>query len=85
VGEVVIPKGTGVLAKDLPVAGAAAGAEYLVTDLGMKFPLSDQSVADALGYSQTAAVDVPNQLLALLPTGPVLDRTAALTPQPTGK
>jgi type VII secretion protein EccB len=85
VGEVLIPKGTGVLAKDLPVAGAAAGAEYLVTDLGMKFPLSDQSVADALGYSQTAAVDVPNQLLALLPTGPVLDRTAALTPQPTGK
>jgi hypothetical protein len=45
--------------------------------------LSDPNVVAALGYSQTP-VDVPNQVLALLPTGPVLSQAAALTPQPVG-
>ncbi|TDV38611.1 type VII secretion protein EccB [Actinophytocola oryzae] len=82
VDHLAIPKGTGVLAGDLPTTGARTGAVYLITDLGVKFPLLDESVAETLGYDQNAAVDVPNQLLALLPTGPVLSQAAALTPRP---
>ncbi|MFD2420686.1 type VII secretion protein EccB [Amycolatopsis pigmentata] len=75
--QVGIPAGTGVLARDLPAQGASGGTEFLVTDFGVKFPLPGNSAA-ALGYSDDSAADVPNQLLALLPTGPVLSPTAAL-------
>ncbi|MFI7123875.1 type VII secretion protein EccB [Amycolatopsis sp. NPDC049868] len=78
VDQVSIPAGSGVLARDLPAPGAIAGTEYLVTDVGIKFPLADPSVAGALGYSGGSAVEVASRFLALLPTGPVLSRASAL-------
>ena len=81
---VAIPGGSGVLVQDLPAPGAQPGAEYLVTDFGVKYPLSSTSVASALGYAQTSAVSVPGQLLALLPTGPVLSPASALDNQAAG-
>lgn len=75
--QVGIPAGTGVLARDLPTPGAPGAAEFLVTDFGVKFPLPGTS-ASALGYSDGSAAAIPSQLLALLPTGPVLSPTAAL-------
>lgn len=83
--QVSIAPGSGVLARDLPAPGATPGTEYLITETGLRYPLSDVSVASTLGYGQTSVVNMPNQLLAALPTGPVLDPTAALvTQQPTG-
>jgi hypothetical protein len=75
--QVGIPAGTGVLAREEPTPGVPGVAEFLVTDFGVKFPLPGTS-ASALGYADGAAADVPGQLLALLPTGPVLSPTAAL-------
>ncbi|MEU4556725.1 type VII secretion protein EccB [Micromonospora violae] len=45
---------------------------YLVTDVGVKYPLASASVAEQLGYSSPGARPVPRRLLELLPTGPVL-------------
>lgn len=75
--QVGIPAGTGVLAREEPTPGVTGVAEFLVTDFGVKFPLPGTS-ASALGYSDDSAADVPNQLLALLPAGPVLSPAAAL-------
>jgi type VII secretion protein EccB len=75
--RVGIPAGTGVLAREEPTPGVPGVAEFLVTDFGVKFPLPGNSAA-ALGYSDGSVADVPGQLLALLPTGPVLSPTAAL-------
>jgi type VII secretion protein EccB len=68
--RVVVPPGSGLLAR-------AGQAVYLITDLGLKYPLPSQAAATALGYADVTAVDVPAVLLALLPTGPVLDPSRA--------
>ncbi|WP_051969201.1 type VII secretion protein EccB [Kitasatospora azatica] len=54
-----------------------SGTLYLITDLGIKFPLASADVAKTLGYTGTTALPVPTELLALLPTGPSLDPAAA--------
>jgi type VII secretion protein EccB len=59
-------------------AGQLNGTSYfLVTDVGVKFPVAGADVVRALGYSVEAARVVPANLLSLLPTGPVLDPAAA--------
>lgn len=78
IDQVSIPAGSGVLALDLPARGAASGTEYLIADDGTKFPLSTASTAMTLGYAASSTVDVSHQLLAVLPTGPVLSSAAAL-------
>jgi type VII secretion protein EccB len=84
--QVVIPAGAGVLAHSQSAPGANPGTEYLVTENGIRFPLAAESVAETLGYAQSASVDVPSQLLVLLPAGPVLDPAAALaTEQVSGR
>ncbi|GLY74848.1 type VII secretion protein EccB [Actinoallomurus iriomotensis] len=67
----VAPK-AGLLARTLPAPGVPGEGLYLVTEDGAKFPVADDAAATALGYSTSAAVAVPADLLALLPTGPVL-------------
>jgi type VII secretion protein EccB len=79
--QVAITGGEGVLARDLPAPGAQPGTEYLITDIGEKYPLASTSVAGTLGYSQSSAVNIPGQLLDLLPTGPALSPAAALNNQ----
>jgi type VII secretion protein EccB len=49
------------------------GSYFLVTDAGVKYPLAGAPVAEALGYPPQTAVTVPPALLALIPTGPLLD------------
>jgi type VII secretion protein EccB len=54
--------------------GQAPGTSYfVVTDAGIKYPLADPSVAEALGYPTSVAATVSPALLELLPTGPLLD------------
>jgi type VII secretion protein EccB len=80
--RVVVTPGTGMLARSLPAPGNESGAEYLVTDLGVKYPLPSADAISALGYEGAAPVPVPPSMLDLLPTGPALDRTRATATQP---
>ncbi|MDQ7909376.1 type VII secretion protein EccB [Phytohabitans sp. ZYX-F-186] len=78
--RILIPAGTGVLARNPYAPG---GGLFLVTEYGVKYPLPDAG-AQALGYSGTAPVEVPVELLDLLPTGAVLDPAAALASKTWG-
>ncbi len=82
--QVMLPAGSGALVGSWPAPGAAVGTEYLVTDLGVKYPLSDDSVAASLGYGNVAGERISPLLLNLLPTGPALDPAAALTSRLVG-
>ncbi|SEF27720.1 type VII secretion protein EccB [Amycolatopsis pretoriensis] len=79
--RVGVPAGAGVLAKELLAPGAVPGTLYLVTEVGIRFPLADAGVAGSLGYPASSAVLVPRELLDLLPTGPVLSASGAVQPQ----
>jgi type VII secretion protein EccB len=71
---VAIQPGSGLLARTQPVEGVPGAGLYLVTEDGAKYPVASADAAEALGVPVSSAVGVPADLLALLPTGPVLDR-----------
>lgn len=79
--RVTVPAGGGLVVQEAPAPGVG-GALYLITDLGVKYPLPSTDVAGVLGYGGAAPVPVPGPTLAFLPTGPVLDPEAAKTSQP---
>ena len=60
------------LARTLPAPGVPGAGLYLVVDSGAKYPLDGDAAAKALGYPPDRAATVPADLLAMLPTGPVL-------------
>ncbi|MFF3371496.1 type VII secretion protein EccB [Streptomyces sp. NPDC002680] len=78
--RVVVPAGRGVLAREQSTAGDTSPTLFLITDSGVKYPLATPDVAKTLGYDTASAVPVPSQVLALVPTGPVLDPDAAKRP-----
>lgn len=68
--------------RGLVVASAASpdspqGTTYLITDLGMKYPIGSKESLSALGYGSVRAAGVSSSLLAVLPTGPALSQAAA--------
>jgi type VII secretion protein EccB len=67
----VAPK-AGLLTRTLPAPGVPGEGLYLVTEEGAKYPVQNEAAATALGYSLSSAIGVPADLLALLPSGPVL-------------
>lgn len=74
VADVVqVSPGGGMLARTRPAPGVAGVGTYLITEAGAKFPVASGEAAKALGYSVDSADPIPAELLALLPTGPVLD------------
>jgi type VII secretion protein EccB len=75
--QVAVAPRAGVFAQTLPAPGVAGEGLYVVTEDGAKFPVQNADAATALGYSTPAAVAVPADLLALLPTGPVLHMLAS--------
>ncbi|MDR7277297.1 type VII secretion protein EccB [Catenuloplanes atrovinosus] len=77
VDRTVIPAGTGVLVRNRYAPGAV-GALFLVCEYGLKYPLPGEAVS-ALGYGGVAPVDLPGELLSLVPSGPALDPETALT------
>lgn len=77
---VVVPPGRGALVVAETAPGAPAGVPYLVTDLGVRYPLAGPAVADTLGYAGIGYLRLPAALVALLPAGPALD--AAVAGQP---
>ncbi|MGC1209973.1 MAG: type VII secretion protein EccB, partial [Micromonospora sp.] len=60
--------------------GAPGSTVYLVSSQGIRYPLGTRSgdAMTALGYGGVAPVAVPASLLALVPTGPALEREDAL-------
>jgi type VII secretion protein EccB len=68
-----VAPGAGLIARTRPAPGVPGAGVYLVTEAGAKFPVANGKAAEALGFSVDAAEPVPAELLALLPTGPVLD------------
>lgn len=81
--RVVVAGGTGVLARPETGPGRPGSAMWLITDVGLRFPMSTDAVT-ALGYGGVAPVDVPATLLALVPSGPLLDPAAAARTAPLG-
>lgn len=70
--SIAVGPGAGALVRALSGAGAGATL-YLVTDTGVKYPLASAATAKQLGYGAAAPLAVPEAVLTLLPTGPVLD------------
>ena len=62
--------------RSLDVIDPGAGARYLVTDAGVRFPVRDSATA-ALGLTGVPAV-APWAIVGALPAGPELTRDAAL-------
>ncbi|MFG1610219.1 type VII secretion protein EccB [Actinoplanes sp. NPDC049265] len=59
--------------------GQALGAvRYLVTDAGVKYPVTDTGSATRLGFPASDTRPVPPRLLDLLPTGPALGTAMVL-------
>jgi len=77
--HVWLPGGYGALVRAEPTPEAPGGTVYLVTDQGWKFGLTPEAIT-AFGYEKVTPTPIPAGLLALLPTGPELSQTAALTP-----
>jgi type VII secretion protein EccB len=78
--RVVLPGGRAALVRLLPPPGATSDSTYLITDLGLKYPMPSDAVDTvkrSLGYGKAAPVPIPAALLALVPTGPPLDPKAA--------
>jgi type VII secretion protein EccB len=80
--QVNVAPGGGMLALELAAPGVTSGTRYLVTDLGVRYPLPSSDVADLLGYGGVAPTPVPSTILALLPTGQPLDPAAAAVTRP---
>jgi type VII secretion protein EccB len=77
--RVVIAAGHGALVSAAPAPGAA-GTVSVVSELGIRYPLSGGDVPAMLGYGGVSPVPVPSSLVTLLPAGPSLDPLAARTP-----
>lgn len=72
--RVDVTPGAGLLVRTRPAPGVPGAGVYLITESGAKYPVASTDAAAALGLGVEAASQVPADLLALLPTGPVLDR-----------
>ena len=80
--QVVIPVGGGALVRTASAPGTPPGTGFLVTDLGVRYPLVADTVASTLGYGHLEQAGVPPALLTLLPSGPALSPEAALVSRP---
>jgi hypothetical protein len=67
-----------VVARGLSAGGGTDTVQYLVTDTGVKYPMSANG-ARQLGYAGGPEVRLPAAMLALLATGPVLDPQAVVS------
>ncbi|GIG57039.1 type VII secretion protein EccB [Longispora fulva] len=77
--RVVVPAGRGALVRALGSPSATTGAYSVVTDFGVRYPVSD-AVLGMLGYAPGDAVPMPASLVNRIPAGPALDPVDALTP-----
>jgi type VII secretion protein EccB len=71
--QITVLPGMGALVRPQAAPGVTEDSLFLVTGLGVKFPVPSAKAAAALGYPAGAARPLPAALLGLLPTGPSLD------------
>jgi type VII secretion protein EccB len=74
---VSIEPGSGALVRAETSPGSTSGTTFLVTDLGLKYPIADSTVLASLGYSGVVPLPVPVAFVDLMRTGPVLSASAA--------
>lgn len=72
---VLAKAGSGLTVRPVPTAKVSAEVA-LISDQGIAYPLADADTVSALKLHAAAAVPFPRDLLAALPQGPVLSRTA---------
>ncbi|WP_189079811.1 type VII secretion protein EccB [Mangrovihabitans endophyticus] len=77
-----VPRGHGALVVSAasPTAPATAGTVSVVTDTGVRYPIASRNLLGKLGYHDAKPVEVPAQLVSLLPQGPSLDPERARRP-----
>jgi type VII secretion protein EccB len=76
--RVLVPPGEIAVVRVAPSdEDGVAGAFALVTDMGLRFPVSSTEALSRLGYSEANAVSVPAALVSRIPEGPTLDPVAA--------
>lgn len=80
--RVMVPPGRVAVVRAVPSGTAEVGSYQLVTDVGVRYPVSSADVLVALGYSPETATDIPAALVQRLPVGPTLDFGAAMRPAP---
>jgi type VII secretion protein EccB len=80
--DFVTVSGQGALVNPVPAPGAAGvgGDPYLVTAEGFRYTLDSRSgdAKGALGYAAVTPVEIPEDLVLLIPAGPALSMSAAL-------
>jgi hypothetical protein len=79
IDQLHLPRAHGALVEAVSSATAPAGSGTIsvVTDTGVRYPLADRTVTEALGYAGVTPLRVPAELVALLPDGPSLDPARA--------
>jgi type VII secretion protein EccB len=79
-----VPRGRGalVVAAASPSAPASTGTVSIVTDTGRRYPIASRDILGKLGFAGVSPVQVPAQLIALLPQGPSLDAAKARQSRP---
>jgi hypothetical protein len=82
--RVVVPPGQVALVRAMVSASATTGAYNLVTDLGVRYPISSVNTLQLLGYRPDQALDLPAGLVSRIPSGPTLDPVAARQPVNVG-
>lgn len=71
--EVSVAPGAGVLAQ-----APRGTAVSLITEPGLRFPAADLETLAGFGYGEEDPVELPAELLAMIPTGDALDPESAL-------
>lgn len=82
--RVMVPPGRVAVVRAVPSGTAEAGSYQVVTDVGVRYPVSSPEALAALGYPPDMAVDIPAALVQRIPVGPTLDFGAAMQPAPVG-
>ena len=80
--QVSAPPGRAELVRVQTAGGATAGY-YLITDLGIRYAIANDSVLNILGFTADKATPEPDTLVRLIPSGPALDPAAAAAPAPS--
>ena len=78
--RVLVPPGRVGVVRSMPASGHGAGTYNIVTDTGRRFPVPSADALQSLGYTPSAATDIPASLVDTVPSGPTLDPAKALAP-----
>ncbi|BCJ38265.1 type VII secretion protein EccB [Actinocatenispora thailandica] len=74
---VLVPGGGGALVAPAAARGVSTSTTYVVTDQGIRYAVPDDEARTALGYGDVTPVSLPENLIDLVPAGPVLDQKKA--------